>query len=353
MPGDIELPPPTGPYGIVRGVRRTLVDTSRDIGGNALQDGGAPDASRPLSVEVWFPTEPCPSSPAVPYLDADEAQASSVTAAQVAQVHAHARAKLPFATGLSPRPLLLFSHGYSELPRFYTSFFEELVSHGYVVAAITHTLWVPVATFADGSTIAGTHGSQNVSITEYSDSAPVWLADALFVLDGVLQASTTDPAGEIQGHLDTTKIAAFGHSFGGSTAMDVLASDARVKGALDIDGTLFGAAIGHAYAQPFFFMQSDHGVDSTEADVFKRSTGTAYEATIAKSGHQNFSDLALYPPFAAQVPSLIGTIAPARAIAIARAYQLAFFASVLAGTPSPLLAGPSSGYPEVTFAKRP
>ncbi len=352
-PGDIELPAPTGAYGIVRGARRTFVDDSRDIDGNALQDGGAPDASRPLSVELWFPTDPCPPGVAVPYLDANEAKASNVTLAQVAQVHAHARAKLPFAGGLSPRPLLVFSHGYSELPRFYTSLFEELVSHGYVVAEITHTLWVPVATFADGSTIAGTHGSQNVSFAEYSASAPVWLADARFVLDRILELNGSDPGGEIQGHLDTSKIGALGHSFGGATAIGLVAADARVKGALDMDGTLFGPIVGQAIAQPIFFLQSDRGADSTLDTTFANATGMAYEATVKKALHQNFSDLALYPPFATQVSTLIGTIDPVRAIRIARAYQLAFFDDVLSGTASPLLAGPSTSYPEVVFKKRP
>ena len=50
---------------------------------------------------------------------------------------------------------------------------------------------------------------------------------------------------------------------------------------------------------------------------------------------------------------IFGSIDPTRAVAITNAYLVAFFDQYLGGTHEPLLASPSTDYPEVTFAKRP
>ena len=76
------------------------------------------------------------------------------------------------------------------------------------------------------------------------------------------------------------------------------------------------------------------------------STNDVYDVTIAHTQHGNFSDLMLFYP---RGP---GDLDPRRAHQIIVAYTLAFFDRYLNGKPSPLLAGPSSAYPEVTFKKK-
>jgi dienelactone hydrolase len=40
--------------------------------------------------------------------------------------------------------------------------------------------------------------------------------------------------------LDLHKVGAFGHSFGGATALEVAQRESRVRAAIDLDGDLFG-----------------------------------------------------------------------------------------------------------------
>lgn len=352
--GDFEIPPPTGPYSIVRGVRRTMVDTTRSADGYTL-DAGAGDAggnTRALSVEVWFPAAPCLPGQTVPYLDPMEGSAFGFSGSQIAQVHTHAHAKAPFAAGLGARPLLIFSPGYGNIPRLYQGYFEELASHGYVVAGISNTFWAAVTTFADGSTFAATH-TYDTSTAE--DDQAVWLADARFVLGQMIQVGATDPEAELTGHLDPNEVGMFGHSFGGSTSLNVALVDGRVKGAVDLDGTVWGAAASTPIASPIFLFS--HAAGFFDA-IFSPATGTAFSAYLVGSEHMNFSD---YAPvvvglgLASQQPAgTLGKIDATRAIQVVNAYLLAFFDQQLGGQSSPLLAGPSPSYPEISqFQKKP
>ena len=187
IPDTIEFPQPTGSFTIVRGQRRTLIDPSRDLEGNVLHaDAGALDGgdagaglTRPLSVEIWYPSDSPGSGATVPYLDSAEAP-SFLLPEFANHVRTHSYSNLPFASSLTQAPALLFSPAYNAQPRMYTAFIEEAVSRGYIVVAISHTLWTPVTTFADGSTINMTH---SVNDSNISSAAGVWLADAGFVLD--------------------------------------------------------------------------------------------------------------------------------------------------------------------------
>jgi hypothetical protein len=236
------------------------------------------------------------------------------------------------------------------MSRFYTAFLEELASHGYVVAAITHTLWAPVTVFADGTTIAGTHASGANNFESI-----VWSADAQFVLDQISAANTNDPAAEIAGHLDLAKIGMFGHSFGGSTSVALMNLDSRVLGAMNLDGTLFGYAKSIPPSRAIYLFESDRAGDATFGGAFASATGPALWTVLSGGAHLNLGDFPIIVPALGVDPSAFnfGSIDPTRAIRIVNAYLLAFFGKVLNGTASPLLDGPSSEFPEITqFQKR-
>ena len=361
VPATIELPQPTGPFTIVRGQRRTLIDSSRDLEGNGRQadatalDGGddAAGATRALSAEIWYPSDSPGSGATVPYMDSAEAATFWAPEAP-AHVRTHAYSNLPFASSLGQAPTLLFSPSYNGLPRMYTAFIEEAVSRGYIVVAISHTLWTPVTTFADGSTIGMTH--------PYDDGIPtsaagVWLADARFVLDELVKAASSDPKGEIEGHVDLTKVGMFGHSFGGSTSFGMLVTDERVKAAIDFDCGLGNWAT-LPVSKPVFMFHVP-GVDSSLDDVFNRATGGAFQAVLANSLHFNFSDLGVILAAMQVAPwdrqsALVGTIDPLRGVQEVNGYVQAFFDFTLKGTTSPLLSGPTAQYPDViNFSKKP
>jgi len=362
-PNHFALPLPTGPYGIARGGRRTMVDPTRTLEGALLdagleggtdgeagpEDSGTDAAvSRPLGVEIWYPSEGCLSSETVPYLDAEE---NKVIGLETVRVHTHASTKVPFASSLGPRPLLIFSPGYSGLPRLYTAYIEEVVSRGYVVAAVSHTLWTPVTTFADGSTIPSNKPLSAVGSEEQIEQyAAIWLADARFVLDELEKVSVSDPLGEVDGHLDLSKVGIFGHSFGGTTSLSLLVTDQRVKAALSLVGTVRGPAHGAVTAKSFFIFNEK--LSPANHTFFYQATGSAYWAVLDGAGHNFYSDI----PFLTREFELtgtdIGSLDPDQGSRELRGYLTAFFDFELMGISSPILDGPTTAYPDVLFYER-
>jgi hypothetical protein len=353
----VTLPTPSGAFGIARGARRSLVDPSRVNASPDVFDAGLDASGEPrrLSVEVWYPTDPCAPGDPAPYLDDVEGAGSPPDGWK--SVRTHSVSKAAFAKDAGARPLLLFSPAYSALPRTYTAFFEELVSRGYVIAAISHTLWTALTVFADGTTIKGimNPSTLNSIFGTGSAQAAVWLADARFVLGEMTKANASDPLDELQGHLDLRRVGMFGHSFGGSTAIGLAATDARAKAAVNLDGSIFGAGSAYAGATPILLFMSDRQSDASWRPVFDGAIGPAFWLTLAKSGHFNFSDDGMVERgLGIPLDPTLGTIDPTRAVAIIEAYLDAFFDAELGGPKTSLLDGPSASFPEIkTFTKRP
>jgi hypothetical protein len=331
------------------------VNASPDVFDAGSDAGGEP---RRLSVEVWYPTDPCATGAAgdpAPYLDDVEGAGNPPNWWK--QIRTHALSNGRFASDAGPRPLLLFSPAYGALPRAYTAFFEELASRGYVIAAISHTLWTALTVFADGTNVKGIMDPSTLQSIFGTGNAQagVWLADARFVLDELVKANGSDPQGELQGHLDLTRVAMFGHSFGGSTAIGLAATDTRTKAAINLDGSLFGAGSAYAGGTPILLFMSDRQSDASWQPVFDAASGPTFWLTLANSGHFNFSDNGLIERGLGQpLDKSLGAIDPTRAVAIIEAYLDAFFDTELGGAKSSLLEGPSADFPEIkTFRKRP
>src|SRR5690242_5677533 len=62
----------------------------------------------------------------------------------------HAVQGAGFAHAVKRSPVLIFSHGGGEARETYTAQLEDLASHGYAVAAVTHTYEAALAIFPDG-----------------------------------------------------------------------------------------------------------------------------------------------------------------------------------------------------------
>jgi predicted dienelactone hydrolase len=137
-----------------------------------------------------------------------------------------------------------------------------MVSQGFVVAAIAHTYWSTVTAFADGTSVDATHLMAPVGAEQ--PEIDVWTADARFVLDQVLAVAQTDPLGEVQGRIDATAVGMFGHSFGGATSLNLLAADARVKAAMNMDGTIYAPALSTNLSLPLVaeqLLRRGHGFE--------------------------------------------------------------------------------------------
>jgi dienelactone hydrolase len=89
-----------------------------------------------------------------------------------------------------------------------------------------------------------------------------------------------------------------GHSIGGRTAVQVIATDPRFKVAVNLDGKLFGAQSGAHLNKPLLWIQSD-GPQTTEYTqgrdrLLRRLRDGGALVTILGSVHTGFTDAPAY-----------------------------------------------------------
>jgi len=251
--------------------------------------------------------------------------------------------------------VLLFSPGFGTLRALYTAFFEELASRGFVVFALEHTYEAPVVQFPGGRLELARVPQTTAALDRAFD---VRLADVRFVLDRLEQLEASNLPGRLRGRLDLSRVGMFGHSFGGAAAAEAMRVDPRIKAGANLDGSFYGSVARGSLDAPFMLMTAPRGVGPSENAFLSRLRGSQLALTLAGSDHFSFSDLVvLGRPLARIVPGLLrgfplGSIDPARAIRIQRAYLAAFFSAHLRGTREPLLDRPWRGHPEVRFRGR-
>jgi hypothetical protein len=142
-------------------------------------------------------------------------------------------------------PVLVFSHGWGLQSPLYTATMEDLASNGYVVAAVDHPYDSTVTIFPDGhiakfaqerfdAAAKKPHG-----FIDYAhDRIDLMAADIRFVIDKLSQYNNTPELGApFAGHLDLSRIGAFGHSIGGMTSARACQIDNRIRACLDEDST--------------------------------------------------------------------------------------------------------------------
>ena len=151
-------------------------------------------------------------------------------------------------TAGGPYPLIVFSPGFNGLPTYYTSLLEQIASHGFVVAAIWHPYTTETTVFPDGRAIrfneagseslySGTRAERDAAAARIAD---VWLADARFLIDVLLEGSADGIPSDL---IASESVTAIGHSFGGQNAAALLATDDRVGAAVNMDGSLIHSSI--------------------------------------------------------------------------------------------------------------
>ena len=151
------FPPPTGPYGIGT-VTYHWVDADRPEVFTA-----DPDDRRELMVQIWYPAEGNRSSPRAPYIpDADVVAPAIARLIKLPEfilghlkyVTTNAVASAPVADDQPRYPVLVLLVGLGGYRQVYTFQVEQLVSHGYIVAAIDHPYAAAMVVFPDGRKVA-------------------------------------------------------------------------------------------------------------------------------------------------------------------------------------------------------
>ena len=386
------FPRPSGPYQIGT-VTYYWVDTSRHEIFSA-----DPNVHRELMVQIWYPVKGDKSSARAPYVQ----DASALSRALARLVHlpgftfdhfkyitTNAIPSAPVATNKPSYSVLIFLEGLDGFRQMNTFQVEELVSHGYIVAAIDQPYAAASVVFPDGQQITGLTKDQIYPFVQQSISPvekaptlngqalkngiiPYFAQDVSFTLDQLTALNKADPNGILTGRLDLQRVGTFDISLGSIVGSEACHTDPRLKACLMMDAAMPADVVQDGLRQPSMWITRD--ADSMRLErqraggwpeweiaqtlttmraVFNKSLpGDGYYVQVPGMFHVDFTDTPYYFSSLAPLLGFSGTINAQRAHDIANAYSLAFFDQHLEGHPAALLNGPAKQYPEVLFEKR-
>ena len=266
------------------------------------------------TVYLYYPADPARLSegtPATGYSSAvafPEAFRAIVPAKLIQQLPLDATTDAPIADG--PFPVVLYSHGFGSYPQYSAGHMSHLASWGFVVAAPDHTSR-DLAAVATGQVAQGDEDVQD-------------LRDTLDLL-----RTQNAAGGRFAGAVDTTKVAAEGHSAGGGAAAQLVYDDdiatfigLAPASPLDLasSGGIDQAAIDAGYAakappdKPSMLITGERDgvipLASVKAEYQWLKPPKRF-AVLAGAGHNAFTDLCApiraqggLTQFAAQLPAI-------------------------------------------------
>ncbi len=348
------LPKLTGSYGI--GVTtKHLIDTSRLE--NFTTD---PTDVREMMVQLWYPIETENEGTRTEYMDyptfqwlKDRSPIPLITIPNNAYlfVRPHGRNETMIAAGIFP--VVVFSPGYDGVYQIYTSFIEDLVSHGFVVASINHPYVSGITVFPDGRTVglAEVPTDPVARSAFFNMSLRTIIQDAKFVLDTLTIINTSDL--NFAGHFNLSKVGIYGHSFGGANTAVCCFEDVRFRAGLTLDGVFYKQFIPGNITVPFLFMFAEARLanDSTIMYLWDHTTNDTFKMNITGSTHYAFTDVGvLLSHLVPLIPPrllLFGSIPPKRMVNITRTYITVFFEVYLKGKSVETLLNLSDQFDEV------
>ena len=337
------------------------------------------NAKRRLGVWFWYPAAPPPNVRPATYLPGWWRVLGPVWGFRPSRVHVRALPDAPVDAEDGPYPVLVFSPS-ANPPHFYTALFEELASHGYVVAGIAHTYeTIPISAFPKGGvrllnpkSLAGAFSIPGKrpyahDLRERAKLIDVKTADIRFVLGELATANAGHEL--LAGQLDLSRLGVLGHSFGGAAAAEACRLDDGIRAGASIDGGLWRAPQDVAARGPFLQLFGEHpeltmpcaeaisakyyaNAEYCEAD--RETTVGAWQALherarpgasvlVRGAGHASFIDWPMLPLWRVSMARRgLGSPAPGVVWRVASDYLLDFFGEHLRGEPASLLAGTGS-----------
>jgi len=388
------FPQPTGPYAIGTLTYHWIDPARLEVFGTHLQGRQRP---RELMVQIWYPAATDPTARRSPYLQ----DADAVTSA-FAQIHhkpafvfghfkditTNAVPSAAVADAQAQYPVLLFLEGVTGFRQMNTYQVEELVSHGYIVAAIDQPGAAADVVFPDGRQVTGmtleqVHASIDSSYMP-DPSAPrqigavptgvglirYFAQDAVFVLDQLAALNQTDPKGILSGRLDLQRVGAFGVSLGGIVVAEACHLEPRLKACLMMDAPMPTGVVTSGLQQPSMWITRDadgmrlerrtaggwseaeiNAHQTTMRAVYQSLPGAGYFVQVRGMFHSNFTDIPNWSPWTTQM-RLSGPIDGRRGHDIVNAYSLAFFDRHLVERTAAQFDVATARYPEVHFESR-
>lgn len=280
-----------------------------------------PHDKRNVVVQAWYPTEENAQGTHSPYLDGMNQLPEQIgplprrLVEHYDQINTYGILNAPISKAQHQWPVVIFLTGNVASRAFYTGLVAGLAGHGYVVLAIDHPYEAMITQLADG-TIATTienHSNDAPDLTNFMKGRlDLRIADITFVLKQLNNPKARpDP---FLGSLDQNRMVIAGHSLGGATAAVAMASDSRLKAAVNIDGTLYGELPKPTGPRPFLLIESN----KEEGERFRRyengnqrlfkQFGGGYRYELSEADHYSFTDapFLLAPPTRFPVGAVLG-----------------------------------------------
>ena len=359
------FPKPSGPYGIGT-LTYHWVDPGRPEAFTA-----DPNAHRELMVQIWYPAKVDPSSSRAPYVPNPGALAPLARLLHwrafifrpLKYITTNAIESAPVAHGESSFPVLICSHGRCGFRQENTRLVEELVSHGYIVAAIDHPYAASGVVFPDGR--RATFDTRMLDRTFVDGKIPYLTQDAIFTLNQLDALNQSDPKGILTGRLDLQRAGIFGLSLGGEVSAEACLLEPRFRACLVMAVWMPADVVRAGLRRPTMWLTRDaktmqlEGWAQADIDetlttmraVFESLPGDGYFVQVPGMFHSDFSDASFFSPLTSWL-GITGPIDGRRAQCITSVYSLAFFDRHLKARPEVLLNGPAQQYPEVLFETR-
>src|SRR5215216_1448401 len=355
-----------------------------------------PGDRRELMVQIWYPAKGDPSSPRAPWVQDADAVAADLarvlhvpgfTFGHVKYITTNAIPSAPVADDEPSYPVLIFLEGLGGFRQMNTFLVEELVSHGYIVAAIDQPYTAGYVVFPDGRQATGLTRDELEALIRQSYSpverapilngrafedgiVPYLTQDVSFTLDQLAALNQADPNGILTGRLDLQRAGTFGVSLGGIVVGEACRLETRLRACLVMDAPMSTDVVEEGLQQPAMWITRDaetmrlerrkaggwpeaeiHAHQTTMRAVFESLPGDGYFVQVPGMFHLNLTDIPLLSPLAPRL-GLSGPIGAQRAHSIINAYSLAFFDRHLKSQPATRFDGPTKQYPEVHFETR-
>lgn len=292
------------------------------------------NTSRTIPVQVWYPASPTGVEKFAPYntqealafmkqITIDHHKIPEYRLVNMMSASNNSYLNAPVSKKQSKYPIIIFSPGYMTPPQSYSAIIEDLSSHGFIVLSVSHAKFPPVETETK---------------MEEGEFHQIWEDNVKALISQLPELKKSVSALE---RADLDKIGLAGHSFGGSTSLQVCEEDRQCKCAVDIDGFLHAKKRPSQLHKPTLALmandrnretapEKDKKLDTELIALFTKSkkSGPSEYVAIEKMNHFSFTDAWLFLPHAAEREK---TISGEEGIATTRKILLWFFDKTLKG----------------------